>query len=207
MVEHTDFVFTVDGEYSAEFKEKKSRFLGFCTRVKTIGEAENYLKELQKKYYDANHHCFAFRINDDDFRYSDAGEPNGTAGIPIYNAITHFKLFEVIVVVVRYFGGVKLGTGGLTRAYHQGAKIALEKAKVIKNIHWEKLQVEFDYPLTNLFQNTLSRYKGKPDNLIYDAKVHGSVLILPSEKENFINQLVDASANKISIKTLVPNDD
>ena len=199
MVENTDFFLTIDGEYSDEFKEKKSRFIGLCKRVMNTEQVEQFLKEQQKKHYDANHHCFAYRIDEKNFRYSDAGEPNGTAGMPIYNAINHFNLNEVIVVVVRYFGGVKLGTGGLTRAYHQGAKISLEKAKIVKKILWEKLQVEFDYQYTNLFQNMLSKFSGKPDNLIYDSKVHGSILILPSEKENFINQLIEASANKITI--------
>jgi len=199
MIENTDFIRTIDSEYSAEFKEKKSRFTGFCKHVPSADLAEAYLKELQKKYYDANHHCYAFKINEQEQRYSDAGEPNGTAGVPILNAIQHFSLHEVIVVVVRYFGGVKLGTGGLTRAYFQGAKMALESARIVKKILWETVQVEFDYQYTNLFQNLLSRFNGKPDNLVYDAKVHGSILILPSEKEDFLKQVVEASANRIHI--------
>ncbi|MCK5077226.1 MAG: YigZ family protein [Calditrichia bacterium] len=199
MQENIDFIYTIAGESVSEFKEKKSRFIGFCEHVESVAQAENYLKNLQKKYYDANHHCYAFKIDEKNHRYSDAGEPNGTAGIPIVNAINHFKLNEVIVVVVRYFGGVKLGTGGLTRAYYKSAKMAVENAKIEKKMLWEKINVEFDYQYTNLFQNTLLKFNGKQNNLIYDTKVHGSVLILPSIKESFIKQIIDVSADKIKI--------
>ena len=172
MVENTDFVLTIDGEDSNEFKEKKSRFLGFCKHVESSEQAELYLKDLQKKYYDANHHCYAFRIDEKSHRYSDAGEPNGTAGLPIYNVINHFGLNEVVVVVVRYFGGVKLGTGGLTRAYYHGAKITLDKAKVVKKFLWKKIQVEFDYQYTNLFKNILAKFNGKPGNLRTARSIH-----------------------------------
>ncbi len=199
MQENIDYILTVKNDASAEFKEKGSRFIGLVRHTADEKEAELFLKEIQKKYYDATHHCYAYKITDSLFRYADAGEPSGTAGVPIFNAINRHQVYETMVIVVRYYGGTKLGTGGLTRAYNKAADLALQQAEIYKKILWQPLSVEFDYHYTNIFLKLLEKYNGKPDNLQYEDKVHGSVIILPSNSNTFKEAITEASAGNIKI--------
>ena len=112
----------------AEFTEKRSRFLGHVRRVETEAEARAFLDEMRKKYYDARHNCWCFDLHDGTVRYGDDGEPQGTAGQPMLNVFQREGVENVVCIVTRYFGGILLGAGGLTRAYAKAAKDALDKA-------------------------------------------------------------------------------
>lgn len=115
-----------------EFTEKRSRFIGYCSPVKTQQEAVEFIEKIKSKHWDAKHNVYAYILRDGGIkRYSDDGEPQGTAGVPVLEVIQKSGLTDVAVVVTRYFGGILLGAGGLVRAYSHGAKIALEAAKPV----------------------------------------------------------------------------
>lgn len=123
---------TVKFEANNEFIEKRSRFIGYCKPVKTEQEAVDFINALKKEHWNATHNCYAYSLRDGQIkRYSDDGEPQGTAGMPMLDVIVKNDIVDVVVVVTRYFGGVLLGTGGLVRAYSQGTKVALDAAKVV----------------------------------------------------------------------------
>lgn len=126
---------TISENASGEIVEKKSKFIANIFYVESVDEAEEKIKEVKKKYYDARHNCFAFSIfteNGSIDRFSDDGEPSGTAGLPMLNILKSQNLSNILVVVTRYFGGILLGTGGLVRAYSDATKVALESAKIVQ---------------------------------------------------------------------------
>ncbi len=150
-MEEGDFYYTIDGFSEGLFKDRGSRFIALAYPVSSEEEAKEKLIEVRKKYHDARHHCYAFRINpENEFsRSSDDGEPSGTAGKPILNQLLSNSLFNVIVIVVRYFGGTKLGTSGLINAYKTATKEAIENAIVTKKIITRYVTVSFEYALMN----------------------------------------------------------
>ena len=126
---------TIQEEEQTQVVEKKSRFIAEIYPVTNIQEVQNKIKEIKKKYYDAKHHCIAYRIIEEGRvieRASDDGEPSGTAGLPMLNILKGNKLCNVLVVVTRYFGGILLGTGGLVRAYSEATNLVIQKSKMIK---------------------------------------------------------------------------
>ncbi len=140
--------YTVEKEASAEIVEKKSRFIANIFNVENKQEAEEKLKEIKKKYYDAKHNCFAFKVLDKNGiieKSSDDGEPSGTAGAQILNVIKKNNLNNTLIVVTRYFGGILLGTGGLTRAYSEAAAKALKNANLVKQEPGVEAIVELQY--------------------------------------------------------------
>ncbi len=123
---------TVLENASDEFVEKRSRFIGYCKPVKTEQEAIDFINEKRSEHWNATHNVYAYSLREGNIkRYSDDGEPSGTAGMPVLDVIVKNEIFDVVVVVTRYFGGVLLGTGGLVRAYSHGSKIAVEAAKPV----------------------------------------------------------------------------
>lgn len=129
------------------FKSKGSRFIAFALPVKNEIEVKAHLKELRKKYHDARHHCFAYRLGFDKsiYRINDDGEPSGTAGRPIYGQILSNDLTNILVVVIRYFGGTKLGISGLINAYKTSSKEALNNAIIISKTINDIYEIEFEY--------------------------------------------------------------
>lgn len=138
---------TIAKPAEALFKEKMSRFLSFSYPVNTAEEVKEIISQLQKKYYDARHICYAYMIGHErlDFRANDNGEPSGTAGKPILGQINSYGLTNVLIVVVRYFGGIKLGTGGLVVAYREAAKLVIEESELIEKKVEQFFEIEFDY--------------------------------------------------------------
>lgn len=136
------FVTVKDNIY--EYTEQRSKFIGICTRVKTDGDAAEFLASLRKKYRDCTHICYAF-VTDGSARSSDDGEPSGTAGMPIMECISGANLSQTLVAVVRYFGGIKLGAGGLLRAYTHVASQTLAGAARIESADCEIKKVSYDY--------------------------------------------------------------
>lgn len=136
-----------EGTYS----EKRSKFLAFAIPVRTVEEVKQYVAEYQKKYYDARHVCYAYMLGHErlDFRANDNGEPSGTAGKPILGQINSNELTDILIIVVRYFGGVKLGTSGLIVAYRIAAAEAIANAQVIEKTVDEEVAFMFEYPFMN----------------------------------------------------------
>lgn len=137
---------TLAGRSEAVLYEKKSQFIAYADHVKTTGQADEFLSSIKKKHYDASHWCYAFILRDGDIkRRSDDGEPRKTAGMPILDVIVHSGLSDVMIIVVRYFGGTLLGTGGLVRAYGTAARNALRKGEILVYRLCADLVIEIDY--------------------------------------------------------------
>jgi len=147
---------------------KKSKFIGYIKPIKTVEEAQAFIEVIRKKHWDASHNVPVYVLGDQFQvqKYSDDGEPSGTAGVPILNILKNEGITDVVIVVTRYFGGVKLGTGGLVRAYSQSAKSALSEAKVIEMLVYQKVHVSMNYTLHGKFQNYLSL---NPEYLVEDT--------------------------------------
>lgn len=152
LIEIKDSYWTIAGESEGNYSEKRSKFLSFAYPVTTEEEALRHVAAVRSLYYDARHVCWAYRLgaNGDTTRANDDGEPSGTAGKPILGIITSLGLTEVIVLVVRYFGGVKLGTSGLIEAYREAALAALEPAERKEYILIEEIELHFGYELMGL---------------------------------------------------------
>ena len=148
----TDTYLTVKGEAQSQFVEQRSRFISFLWHVKDAEQVKDCLAGLQKEYYDARHICYAYMLGPErlDWRANDNGEPSGTAGKPILGQINSAGLTDVLIAVVRYFGGVKLGTSGLTEAYRMAAAQVIEKADIITAYVERDVTVLFTYNMMNI---------------------------------------------------------
>ena len=133
------------------YTEKRSKFIAIALPVRTLEEVKQYLEVYQKKYYDARHVCYAYMLGHErkDFRANDNGEPSGTAGKPILGQINSYELTDILIIVVRYFGGIKLGTSGLIVAYRTAAAEALSNARIEERTVDDTLTVLFEYPFMN----------------------------------------------------------
>ena len=142
---------TITKPSEGSYSEKRSKFISFAYYVETEEETKDILDEIRNKYYDARHVCYAYLIGCDEIQYraNDDGEPSGTAGRPILGQIRSFELTNVLIVVVRYFGGIKLGTGGLIVAYKAAAANALEQADIVTRTVDEQIRFKFEYPFMN----------------------------------------------------------
>ncbi len=146
-----DIYKTIEGTAEGLYREKGSKFIAKAFHVDSEEEVKDVLTEVKKEYHDARHHCYAYRINPrrERTRSNDDGEPSGTAGKPILNQILSYELFDVLIVVVRYFGGTKLGVSGLIHAYKTASQDALENAKIVEKEIRDLYRLEFDYVRMN----------------------------------------------------------
>lgn len=146
-----DTYLTIETSGEGVFKEKMSRFLSFAIPVSSVSEAREYIEMYRKEYYDARHVCWAYMIGHERncFRANDNGEPSGTAGKPILGQINSNNLTDILIIVVRYFGGIKLGTGGLIVAYKQAAAEALAACTIVERLVEDTIHIRFEYPLMN----------------------------------------------------------
>lgn len=154
-----DFFFSIDTPSMGLYKEKGSKFLSFAVPITDEADAKVQISSLIKEYYDARHHCYAYILGADKelFRLSDDGEPSGTAGRPIHGQLLSFNVTNILLLVVRYFGGIKLGTSGLAQAYKAAAKDAMENATIVKKYIQEYYHTDFPFPATNKVMNLLAR--------------------------------------------------
>ena len=146
-----DTYLTIEAPGEGIYKEKMSRFLSFAVPVVSVDEALAYVEQYRKEYYDARHVCWAYMIGADRkcFRSNDNGEPSGTAGKPILGQINSANLTDILIVVVRYFGGIKLGTGGLIVAYRTAASEAIAACNIVERLIENCVKIHFEYPLMN----------------------------------------------------------
>ena len=190
------------GEGTSEYMEKKSRFLGLITPVTTEAEARARLEAVKKQEYDARHNCWAYILHSGQKRYSDDGEPQGTAGQPMLKVLEREEVTNVCCVVTRYFGGILLGAGGLTRAYSKGAKDALIASGVAVMGAWARVEVPCTYPLFERVKLEIEGQSGVIDDVAYGADVVLSIS-LPAEKAEALQaRLTELSAGSITIRVL-----
>ena len=172
--------------------EKKSKFIANVFPVDNEADAIFYLNSVKSKYPDATHHVYAYIIDENNiFRYSDDGEPSGTAGMPVLDTIRKEGLVDVLVVVTRYFGGTLLGTGGLVHAYGASAKEGLNTSKIITRCMCNVISVMVDYSLIGKIQHKISTGNYILEDTVYDSAVTFLVCIKPEETEKFIKDITD----------------
>ena len=189
------------GAGEAEFVEKRSSFLGHVRYVETEDEAKAFVAEMKKKFYDARHNCWCYIIKAGAVRYSDDGEPQGTAGIPMLEVLKREGVTNVVCVVTRYFGGVLLGTGGLLRAYTKSAKDALDAAGICVVRRWVKAEIACSYAMLERLKTECTAIGGVVADIEYSADVCLK-LLLPEDKADAFSQRtadVTAGASELEI--------
>ena len=191
--------FVPTGPGQAELVEKRSRFLGHVWPVESEEQARGYIEQMKKRHYDARHNCWCYRLREGGVeRYSDDGEPQGTAGQPMLNVFQREEVTGVCCVVTRYFGGVLLGAGGLVRAYTQSAKDALDAAGISVVRPWVRVAVPCPYPLFDRVRLEVEGLGGVPDGADYAEQVTVHAL-LPAEKvDSFTQRITELSAGGVT---------
>ena len=199
----SDSYFTIAQAAKAETKVKGSKFIGEAALVRDVADAREYLESVRKKEYDATHHCFAYRLGvagDIEFKYSDDGEPNGSAGKPIYDCIAGRKLTNIIVVVTRYYGGTKLGIGGLVRSYSETALLALEKAGRKTNYITDSIRLTIEFSFYDQILKVIEKLKARQTESDFSEKVSLTIQIRKSLTEQFVKELTDITRGTAQIE-------
>ena len=190
------------GYGTAEHVEKKSRFIGQVWPVRTEAEAREKIEAVKKQHHDARHNCWCYALRDGTLRYSDDGEPQGTAGQPMLEVLRGQGVTDAVIVVTRYFGGILLGTGGLARAYTKGARDALSVAGISVERLWDRLLVACSYSLYDRIRQETERCGGVIEDTDFGADVTLTVLIPEIVTENYVNQLTELSAGTVQVEKL-----
>ena len=184
-------------ESITEFTEKRSRFIGHVWRVDSEEEARACIERTKKEHYDARHNCWCYRIKNGPVRYSDDGEPQGTAGQPMLNVFEREAVENVCCVVTRYFGGVLLGAGGLVRAYTQSAKSALDGAGISVVRRWVEALLPCPYSWHDRVRLEIERLGGTVAGTDYGADVCFTVLLPEERAQEILDAVLDLSAGQI----------
>jgi len=191
-----DSYHTVNGEAQAKITRKKSRFVALCYHVSTAEEVASTLERVRRTYHDASHRCYAYRLLNDGgpIEYSsDAGEPAGSAGLPILQQIEKEDLYDVLIVVVRYFGGTKLGIGGLIHAYGDATADALDAAKIVVKKQEVRLFVRFPPEVTSAVMGLIHRHPARVEDVKYEEEAHILVALPASKVERFTRELTETT--------------
>ena len=183
------------------FEEKKSEFIGYAKRVESEEEAKEFIAEIKDKHKQARHNCYAYIIGENMGiqRYSDDGEPQGTAGIPILEVMKKSDITDCAIVVTRYFGGILLGTGGLTRAYKKGASMAVKKAGIVEKVTGVALNIKIDYDLLGKVQYLCSNNNWFIENEEYSDKVSFNIIVQKSSLEYIEKEIINVTNGKAEI--------
>ena len=189
----------------SEFAEKRSRFIGHIWSVETEEEAQAHIKAMKSQYYDARHNCWCYLIGDNIVRYSDDGEPQGTAGQPMLKVFQRENVTNVCCVVTRYFGGILLGAGGLTRAYSRSAKETLAAAGAATMGLWRQVRLHCPYPLLERVKLEIGTWGGLIDNTEYGADVTVTASMPEDGAERLQDRLTELSAGGIILQVLGEN--
>lgn len=189
----------------SEFAEKRSRFIGHIWPVETEEEAQAHIKAMKSQYYDARHNCWCYLIGDNIVRYSDDGEPQGTAGQPMLKVFQRENVTNVCCVVTRYFGGILLGAGGLTRAYSRSAKETLSAAGAATMGLWRQVHLQCPYPLLERVKLEIGTWGGLIDNTEYGADVTVTASMPEDGAERLQDRLTELSAGGITLQVLGEN--
>ena len=181
------------------FEEKKSEFIGYAKRVESEEEAKDFINEIKSMHKQATHNCSAYVIGEkmNIQRYSDDGEPQGTAGIPILEVMKKSNVTDCAIVVTRYFGGILLGAGGLTRAYTKGASIAIKSAGIVEKVNGLKLSFELDYDLFGKVQYICGQNSWHIEDTEYTDKVVVHILCEESISDTIESEIIESTNGKV----------
>lgn len=197
----TDSYLTVENKVETLYKEKGSKFFSFVFPVKDISEVKSILDELKKKYYDATHHCYAYILGFEKevFRMNDDGEPSSTAGKPIYGQLQSKNLTNVLLVVIRYFGGTKLGVSGLIKAYKTAAAECLSAAMIVEKKVRLSYKLMFPYEKMNAVMSLLKEIKAEQTKHIFETECSMEVLVESSQQNKFENAISKIEKTNFSL--------
>lgn len=186
------------GRGEAEYDEKRSRFLGYVAHVESEEEARRFIEEIKRAHYDARHNCWCYLIRGGAERYSDDGEPQGTAGIPMLEVFRKAEVTDAVCVVTRYFGGVLLGAGGLLRAYTKAAKDALDAAGVSRITKRIVFEMHCPYSMADRLKTYVCNIGGTVSGVEYGADVCMRVTVSESAAALFPDQITDFTSGSVS---------
>ncbi len=185
-------------EYGEDsFIEKKSKFIGYCKNVETEDEAKEFINIIKKKHQDAGHNVSAYRVRENNTeRFSDDGEPQGTAGIPVLDVLKKTDTINAVIVVTRYFGGTMLGAGGLVRAYSHAASLAFKSAKPTEMKLCKKLMLKFDYSYYGIIPDMISSKNGVVDEVMFEDLISLDFHALPEDLEVILDNYAEITKGK-----------
>jgi len=192
---------TIENPTEGIYKEKGSKFIAFAYPVFSEDEFKERMLELKKDYHDARHHCYAFRLGVDmnQYRFSDDGEPSSTAGKPIYGQIQSYELTNICIIVIRYFGGTKLGVGGLITAYRAAAKDAIENAKIINRTVDNVYEIQFGYDIMSDVMNFIKKNELEVLSQVLEENGTIQFRVRQSEADNLIQKFKEIEGLKIEL--------
>lgn len=193
---------TVEKEKVVEFEEKKSKFIGYIKPVSTVTDAEKFIQEIKKMHPGATHNVPLYRVvesGQEYFKYNDDGEPANTAGKPMAEILNILDIYNVAIVATRYFGGIKLGAGGLIRNYAKTAKLAINEARIIEYIEKSIFIIDFDYNITAEFESFLNTYE-KEYNIEIEEKNYSNRVTMKIKANSNIEEKLNEMNNIIVIK-------
>jgi len=190
---------TIDGESVFELEEKRSVFIGYAKNVKTESEAKDFIAKIRSKHHDARHNCSAYLLRDGCMRYSDDGEPQGTAGIPMLEVIKKSGLVDIVIVVTRYFGGILLGAGGLVRAYSAAASGALKQAEIADYIKCVTFTVDVDYPQYDKLLRVMQSSESRVIDTLYNDKIKVMGVIASESYAEFEKKITECFAGRLNV--------
>lgn len=195
---------TIDGYSQTEWEVQKSRFISYVNHVENETQAQDFVNQIRKKHFDATHNCYAYIIGEhsDTQKSNDDGEPSGTAGVPILEVLKKNELSDVVVVVTRYFGGIKLGAGGLIRAYGKSATLGLEASVIVKKSVFNCYNLSMDYDLLGTLENYLHQKEIRIKDKNYTEKVDITILLPQNDSENTLKDITNLSAARCKITKL-----
>jgi len=205
MKEITDFYKTIEKPSEGQYKEKGSKFMAFAFPVNSEEKIKDHIQFLKKKYFDASHYCYAYALglNREKSRMSDDREPSGTGGKPIFGQIISFGLTNIVILVVRYFGGSLLGKSGLSKAYRQAAGDALRNATIIEETLNSFFKISFDYKVMNQIMHLLKKEKISPLNHQFNQNCSMAIPIRNSRIEKIKTKLEKIDSVKIEIMNTI----
>lgn len=194
---------TIKNNIEDKFIEKKSTFITHLIRINSEDEAREFIQSMKKKHYDAAHVCSAYVIGDNNeiTRAYDDGEPSGTAGTPMLDVLIKNNLKNVCAVIIRYFGGIKLGTGGLVRAYSTGVINAIKNSILVERKDAYEKNIEIDYSLNGKLEYEIEKTSFLVKNIEYSDKLNYIVYVMKEDEEKFINWITEITSNKFKIKS------
>ena len=183
-------------------KEKGSEFLAIVYPVDNEETVLNHLQKIRKQHYNATHHCYAYKLKKGESKYSDDGEPKGTAGIRILNAIEHFDLCDVLLIVVRYFGGTKLGVGPLGKAYHNASIDVLRQSTIATQTLFQKIKIKSNFNYISHIHRTIGNYSAIISDSEFTDKAKFECFVKPGDLDKITVELTNLSNGQILISSL-----
>jgi uncharacterized YigZ family protein len=194
---------TLDAPATAKIQRSRSRFIAVVSPISSVADAEDRLAEIRRNYHDATHHCFAYRLAADPSTVEvsdDGGEPSGSAGLPILQQLRRAELCDVLAVVVRYFGGVKLGVGGLVRAYGDAVATALDQGTRREHRIEVGLDLRFPGEATSGVMSAIHRFQAKVVDISYDTEGHAAITLPPSRVEEFVEAVREGTGARARVE-------